>query len=80
MDCAKDVPQSATNRRKSANAVTRVVTLMKYQLIVQWPAYSVKDYDEMICFEEALINHMGGLALLDGHDAGSGEMNIFADG
>jgi hypothetical protein len=50
---------------------------MKYQLVLQWPASSIKDYDEMIWVEEALISELGNLALVDGHDAGSGEVNIF---
>lgn len=50
---------------------------MKYQLVLQWPASTVKDYDEMIWVEEALINGLGEIAEVDGHDAGSGEVNIF---
>src|SRR5579872_1575584 len=50
---------------------------MKYQLILQWPASSVKDYDNMIEIEEVVIEGLGGIAKVDGHDAGSGEMNIF---
>jgi hypothetical protein len=50
---------------------------VKYQLVLQWPASSIKDYDEMIWVEDALTNGIGDVALLDGHDAGSGEVNIF---
>ena len=50
---------------------------MKYQLVLQWPASSIKDYDAMIEIEEILIKVLGNLGKVDGHDAGSGEMNIF---
>lgn len=50
---------------------------MKYQLILQLPASSVKDYDEMINLEEAIVERLGELGDVDGHDAGSGEINIF---
>jgi hypothetical protein len=50
---------------------------MEYQLILQWPASSIKDYDTMIEIEEAVIKGLGTLGNVDGHDAGSGEMNIF---
>ncbi len=50
---------------------------MKYQLVLQLPASSIKDYDEMIKLEEAIIKGLGDLGDVDGHDAGSREMNIF---
>jgi hypothetical protein len=50
---------------------------MKYQLVLQLPASSVKDYDAMIELEETIIRSLGNLGKVDGHDAGSGEMNIF---
>lgn len=50
---------------------------MKYQLILQWPASSIKDYDSMIEIEEVVIEGLSSLGKVDGHDAGSGEMNIF---
>ena len=51
--------------------------IVKYQLVLQWPATSVRDYDEMIEIEEALEKAIGEFAAVDGHDAGSGEVNIF---
>jgi len=48
------------------------MTLMKYQLVLQWPASSVKDYDHMIWLEEALTKGICHIALVDGHNAGSG--------
>lgn len=50
---------------------------MKYQLIVQLPGSSAGDYDAMLELEEALTESLGDLGDVDGHDAGSGEMNIF---
>jgi hypothetical protein len=50
---------------------------MKYQLILQWPAASLKDYDDMVWVEEALIDGLGDIAEVDGHDGGSGTVNIF---
>jgi hypothetical protein len=51
--------------------------MMKYQLVLQLPASSVRDYDAMIELEEAIARSLGNLGRVDGHDAGSGEMNIF---
>src|SRR5580693_7672214 len=50
---------------------------MKFQLVLQWPANSIKDYDSMSEIEEALIKSLSKNHEVDGHDAGSGEMNIF---
>lgn len=50
---------------------------MKYQLVLQLPATSIKDYDDMVELEDTIIGHLGNLGSVDGHDAGSGEMNIF---
>jgi hypothetical protein len=50
---------------------------MKYQLVLQLPASCVEDYDELIELEETLVGHLTKLGQVDGHDAGSGEMNIF---
>jgi hypothetical protein len=50
---------------------------MKYQLALQFPANSIADYDGMITLEEQLTKALGSSAEVDGHDSGSGEMNIF---
>jgi hypothetical protein len=50
---------------------------MKYQLALQFPANSIADYDEMVALEDELIAKFGSSAKVDGHDCGSGEMNIF---
>ncbi len=49
----------------------------KYVFVLQMPAESINDYDEMIALEEKIIGTIGNLGAVDGHDAGSGEMNIF---
>jgi hypothetical protein len=46
-------------------------------LALQWPASSIGDYDRLIEIETYLIEHLKDGSLVDGHDAGSGEMNIF---
>src|SRR5262245_48069162 len=51
--------------------------MMKYQLVLQLPASSIKDYDAMIELEEVIMKSLGNVEKVDGHDAGSGEMNIF---
>lgn len=50
---------------------------MKYQLVLQWPALSIMDYDAMIEVEDALVEKLSKAHVVDGHDAGSGEFNIF---
>jgi hypothetical protein len=50
---------------------------MKYQLVLQWSGSSLKDYDEMIAIENKLIEKLSKGSEVDGHDAGSGEVNIF---
>jgi hypothetical protein len=50
---------------------------MMYQLVLQWPASSIDDYDTMISVEDSLIEGLSDEAEVDGHDGGSGEVNIF---
>jgi len=50
---------------------------MHYQLVFQLPFSSIDDYDAMIQLEEQLAQALGHLGDVDGHDAGSGETNIF---
>lgn len=50
---------------------------MKYQIVIQWPASSIADYDRMIEIESVLIDGISEDSEVDGHDAGSGEVNIF---
>jgi hypothetical protein len=50
---------------------------MRYQLVLQFRGDTLHDYDQMIAVEERLIEALGDSADVDGHDAGSGETNIF---
>lgn len=50
---------------------------MKYQLVLQWDASSLFDYDRLIEIENILIERLSSDHDVDGHDEGSGQMNIF---
>jgi len=50
---------------------------MRYQLVLQFRGDSLADYDQMIAIEDRLTEALGDSADVDGHDAGSGETNIF---
>ena len=50
---------------------------MKYQLVLQWPASLIKDYDAIIEVENVLVENLSAANDVDGHDAGSSEVNIF---
>lgn len=50
---------------------------MKYQLVLQFPASTIEDFDWLIETEGALESALRGRAIVDGHDMGSGEMNLF---
>ncbi len=49
---------------------------MRYQLILQFPASSAGEYDSLVQIEDLLIDQLTAEEI-DGHDAGSGEFNIF---
>lgn len=51
--------------------------IMKYQLVLQWPANAIEDYDVIVNIENVLIECLSKKHEVDGHDAGSGEVNIF---
>jgi len=50
---------------------------MDYQLVIQFRGDSLADYDAMVALENELISELGDSASVDGHDVGSGEVNIF---
>jgi hypothetical protein len=50
---------------------------MKYQLVLQFRAESMKDFDELVVLEDLLIENLPPHSEVDGHDSGSGEFNIF---
>jgi len=50
----------------------------KFQLVFQWPSdASVQDFDRLIAIEETVRASIGNLGVVDGHDIGAREMNIF---
>ena len=50
---------------------------MKYQLVLQFRADSLADFDELVNLEETLDATLSGIADVDGHDFGAEEFNIF---
>jgi hypothetical protein len=52
---------------------------MKYVFVIQWPGSSTEDYDSMVEIENLLISGLSDGNNVDGHDVGSGEVNIFIE-
>ena len=50
---------------------------MKYQLVLQFQAESVQEFDELAVLEDLLVENLPSHSVVDGHDFGSGEFNIF---
>ncbi len=50
---------------------------IKYQFVIQWPGDLLSDYDLMIATEERLEAGLSKRHQVDGHDVGSGEVNVF---
>ena len=50
---------------------------MKYQLVLQFDASNIEDFDQVIEIENSTTDVLGNAHVVDGHDFGSGEMNIF---
>lgn len=50
---------------------------MKFQHVLQLPVKSEEEFDRLLLVEEAIEGGSGDLGNVDGHDFGSGEMNIF---
>jgi len=50
---------------------------MKYQLVLQFVAASMEDFDRLVALEGNLIGELEDLATVDGHDFGLGAFNIF---
>ena len=50
---------------------------MKYQLVLQFPMTENFDFDALIELETKLTFELGSEHDVDGHDFGSGEMNVF---
>ena len=49
---------------------------MPYQLVLQFAAGTLADYDALIALEQQLVDTLGDNSV-DGHDMGLGEANIF---
>jgi hypothetical protein len=49
----------------------------KYLLVMQIPLESMGDFDRMVEAEQRIEALLGPLGQVDGHDAGSGEGNLF---
>lgn len=54
-----------------------MLKVITHQLVLQWPVTSTLSYDEIVLIEDLLIDRIDAIAQVDGHDAGSGEVNIF---
>ena len=52
---------------------------MQYVLVLQWPGSSESDFEALIEMEDQLESGLAGHSFVDGHDFGSGEMNIFVE-
>jgi hypothetical protein len=52
---------------------------MKYQLVIQLAAESLDDFDNLVVLEETIRTklELSSNTLVDGHDFGLGEFNIF---
>ncbi len=50
---------------------------MQYQLVLQFPLAEDFDFDALIELETKLTFELGSVHDVDGHDIGSGEVNIF---
>ena len=48
-----------------------------YQIVIQWDNESIADFDSFIGIEDLLYEKLPARHVVDGHDAGCGELNIF---
>jgi len=55
----------------------RTAVNFKGQLVLQWPASSEAHYRLLLAIEETIRQGLGPIGLVDGHDIGAGEMNVF---
>lgn len=51
--------------------------VMDYQLVLQFKGNTIQDFDSLVTLEEDLQRVVEPIAEVDGHDLGSGEINIF---
>ena len=50
---------------------------MRYQLVLQFTADTITEFDQLVALEEKFIDALECLAIVDGHDFGQSEFNIF---
>ena len=50
---------------------------MNYQLVLQFSASSMAEFDRLVSLETKLLETLDDTAVVDGHDFGSGTFNIF---
>lgn len=50
---------------------------MNYQLVLQFAANSMDDFDRLVSLETKLMETLDYIGVVDGHDFGSGKFNIF---
>ena len=50
---------------------------MRYQLVLQFQAKSVQEFDELVGLEDLLVDNLPSHSEVEGHDFGRGEFNIF---
>jgi hypothetical protein len=50
---------------------------MRYQLVLQFQAETVEEFDELVVLEDLLVENLPSPSEVNGHDFGSGEFNIF---
>lgn len=50
---------------------------MEYQLVLQFSAHSMSDFDRLVALETTLIEKLRDIATIDGHDFGAGKFNMF---
>ena len=50
---------------------------MKYQLVLQFPASSAEDFERLVALEKKVTELLGSEHEVDGHDCGTGEVNLF---
>ena len=48
-----------------------------HQLVIQFPDSAFADFDDLVDYEDALIETLADDHEVDGHDIGSGEVNFF---
>jgi hypothetical protein len=51
----------------------------RFQLVIQFDAVPLSDFDRFIALDEPLRQQLANLAEIDGHDFGSGEFNFFLE-